>query len=44
MKPDYESMRMRIEELPVADEVKADLCEGIDTCKEFSVRLFKNVI
>lgn len=38
MQPDYESMRMRIEELPICEEMKSDLCEGIDTCREFSVR------
>ena len=31
-------MRIRIEELPISDEMKSDLCEGIDTCREFSVR------
>ena len=37
MQPDYDSIKERIEELPVSEEVKNDLCEGIEECKAFSV-------
>lgn len=44
MKPDYESICRRVEKLPVADEVKIDLCFGVDSCKKFSVKLFWKIL
>ena len=37
MQPNYESIRGRIHQLPVAASLKDDLLEGIEMCKEFSV-------
>ena len=37
--PSYDSIKERIEALPVSDEMKTDLLEGVDTCRDFSVRI-----
>lgn len=36
MQPDYDSIKGRIQECPMDSAVKADLLEGVDTCKDFS--------
>lgn len=38
MQPDYEAIRGRIRDCPMDSAVKTDLLEGVDTCKDFSVK------
>lgn len=37
MEPDYENMNDRIMRLPIAEELKQDMVDGITYCKKFSV-------
>jgi len=37
MEPDYENMNDRVMRLPIADELKQDMVDGITYCKKFSV-------
>lgn len=39
MEPDYENMNDRIMRLPIAEELKQDMVDGISYCKKFSVSL-----
>ncbi len=38
MQPNFEAIRERIDKMPLTSELKTDFFEGIETCKEFSVR------
>lgn len=40
MQPNYSNIRKRIDNLPVTAELKADLIDGIETCQQFTVRVF----
>jgi hypothetical protein len=37
MEPDYENMNDRVMRLPIAEELKQDMVDGITYCKKFSV-------
>lgn len=37
MEPDYERIVRRIKKLPVADDLKTEIIDGVDYCKQFSV-------
>ena len=37
MEPDYERIIRRIKKLPVADDLKTEIIDGVDYCKQFSV-------
>lgn len=42
MEPDYENMNDRVMRLPIAEELKQDMVDGITYCKKFSVRFTWN--
>jgi hypothetical protein len=37
MEPDYERIVRRIRKLPVADDLKTEIIDGVEYCKQFSV-------
>lgn len=37
MEPDYENMNDRVMRLPISEELKQDMVDGINYCKKFSV-------
>ncbi|XP_050433281.1 uncharacterized protein LOC126841074 [Adelges cooleyi] len=37
MEPDYENMNERVRRLPIAEELKQDMIDGIEYCKQFSL-------
>lgn len=44
MEPDYENMNDRVMRLPIAEELKQDMVDGITYCKKFSVSFSQNDI
>lgn len=38
MEPNFEKIADRINRLPVAEELKKDMLDGVQFCKQFSVR------
>lgn len=37
MEPDYEKIQNRIKRLAVAEELKTEMLDGVEYCKQFSV-------
>ncbi|XP_050540809.1 uncharacterized protein LOC126905290 [Daktulosphaira vitifoliae] len=37
LEPDYENMNERVRRLPISDELKQDMTDGIEYCKQFSM-------